>query len=135
MNTRKVTEPEITHAVAQAVQGAEVRLLPLDANYFVASEADTMQAVKDSHTDAMRYVSDIADCDKHSRLLYAMLPYKFGLNSVCMVIDWSGKHSYNAIVVDNAGTLEVRWVEPQSDSEIKLHSQPCYALKSGSILL
>ena len=135
MNRTQVTESELLHPIAVATQGLVGQLYPLDTHYWVASEADTLQAIRECHVDAMKYVSDIADCDKHSRLLYALLPDKFQLNSIGLVVDFSGKHSYNLIVVQGEKELEVRWIEPQTSREIKLHSKACYSLTSGLVLI
>ena len=102
----------------------------------VVPEDQMMQAVQSAcHVDAMKYAEDVADCDKHSRLLYALLPQKFKLNSVGFVCDFGGEHSYNVVVIDDGkGGVACRWVEPQSATEIKLHSKPYYALTRGIVV-
>ena len=137
---RVVDRDAVEKCVSAVPPGSGVVVYALDSKYWVVGEDAAMDAVRSCHTDALKYVADRFDCDKFARTLYADLPLKFQLNSVGFVLDWSGRHSYNLLVVDekpdaDAPVLGVRWVEPQSDAEIKLHSKPYYDLGSGIVIL
>ena len=122
--------------VKRASGSGGVSFALLDSEYRVVVEDVMLEVVKACHVSAVPYVADYLDCDKHSRLLWALMPNDFRLNCVGLVLDYSGRHSYNVVVVDDgAGGLSVRWVEPQSGEEVKLHSEPYYDLDRGLILM
>lgn len=124
----------------EASVGAALQFIPLDA-YCMALPHDTwlqVFAAIPTKDDLDQYVSEAADCDKHSFLFYGLCSAMFYLNGVGVILDFSGAHSYNAVLVQpRAGAQpEIRIVEPQAGAfvpEERLHSKP-YSLEQGSVL-
>ena len=116
--------------------GHDVSFMLVDGVYRVLPEHEIMAVVKSCHVDAIPYQAEFMDCDKHSRLLWGLVPTKADVNSVGIVFDFSGKHSYNvAVVYDASNELAIRYIEPQTSKEIKLASQPCYKLERGLVII
>ena len=134
IKTRKVESRDVEAAVLKAA-GTGVQLIPLDTTYWVASEADTLALAQDTHTSAKQYVAERFDCDDFAFLFKGLMSGKEGLNSVGLVIDFSGKHAYCVAVVDTPKGVVARFIEPQRDAYVRLHTAPCYKLASGIILL
>ena len=81
------------------------------------------------------YVKDSFDCDNFALCLAGNVPQRWGVNGVAIVIDFSGQHAYNALlVVDENGVLEVAVVEPQND-EFVIRKQGMYKGNCGFALL
>ena len=135
LHTRKVKADDVRHALEVAIGSDGVRVYCLDGEYKVVPEAEMMAVVRATRTSVEQYVAEYHDCDQFARELWARIPNQSGLNSAALVIDFSGQHAYNAIVVDADGSLAVKFVEPQADAEFKLHSQPCYILSNGLVLI
>ena len=136
LHTRKVKADEVRHALEVAIGSDGVQVICLDSEYKVVPEAEMMDVVRATRTSVEQYVPEYHDCDSFARELWARIPNQSGLNSVAMVIDFSGKHAYNAIVVAKGESdVAVKFVEPQADAEFKLHSQPCYILSNGLVLI
>lgn len=135
LHTRKVKADAIRHALEVAIGSDGVRVVVLDGEYKVVPEAEMMDVVRATRTSVEKYVAEFHDCDQFARELWSRAPNQSGLNSVALVLDFSGQHAYNAIVVDADGKLVVKFVEPQKDAEFTLHSQPCYILSNGLVLI
>jgi len=76
-----------------------------------------------SRVDSPRYVSERRDCDDFAMALRGELPLKCQANGIGVVLDWSGGHAYNAILIRrDDDTIEVGAIEPQSDRLIKTGS-------------
>lgn len=129
---KKFKRSDVAQAFRDAKLGTGVQVVFLDDEYKAVDEETLLTNVRATHTDALKYETNYADCDKHSRLLWALLPFKYGLNSVGLVLDWSARHSYNVAFTDS---LKLVWLEPQTDEEVAIHSQPMYALDQGMIIV
>jgi hypothetical protein len=69
-----------------------------------------------SQVDKKQYRSEHYDCDNFAMALCGQVPTLFDVNGVGFVVDFSGGHAYNAILVsESRGHLEVVGVEPQND--------------------
>lgn len=69
-----------------------------------------------SQVDKKQYRSEHYDCENFAMALCGQVPMWFDVNGVGFVVDYSGKHAYNAILVSESGEhLEVIGVEPQND--------------------
>lgn len=146
LRPRAVSQAAVKGALAAELHRLEVddgvAVELLDSEYRVINLKRMMDVVQTCHVESIRYQSNFVDCDKHSRMLWALIPVIYKLNNIGMVLDFAGGHSYNVVVVDadddkpeSDGTgLKVVWLEPQTGNAIEIHSQPYYNLKRGQIL-
>ena len=110
----------------------DVTPIPCDDDYNVVDEATFDKIMKATRTYRFHYEENF-DCDKFSRLFQAEC-FTLELNSVGMVIDWSGRHSYNLAPVHiPEGGLKFLAIEPQADKTVKVH-QGIYPLKKGIVI-
>lgn len=110
----------------------------LDGEYRVLPESEMLQCVKATHTDAIKYQPEIADCDKIARAMWARIPLMFGINSVGLFADFAGRHCFCLVLVkpdDNSAPIVARLVEPQTDAEVAFNSSPPYQIVQGKYLL
>ena len=106
-----------------------------DSKYRVLPEDELMELVRSCHVDSVPYLAEYMDCDKHSRLLWAMVSAR-EINTVGIVFDFSGKHSYNvAFVFDADNNMALRYIEPQTSEQITLRSFPRYSLERGLVVV
>ena len=103
----------------------------IDSKYHLCSEKDMTAIIKFDWTDRKKYVSEFYDCDNFAFNFKAMVARRFGINSVGLVIDWSGGHAYNIIAFRN-GSMKI--FEPQSDSWPVLGSK-MYKFEKGEIII
>ena len=85
-----------------------------------------------------QYVSEVNDCDGHAALFVGLCAAMWYMG-VGQVLDLSGQHSYNAVLVHpGKGTLpEVRIVEPQQSGFVpaeRLGQHP-YTLERGLVIM
>lgn len=109
--------------------------LPLDGKYYIGSLADTKKIVNWDTVNTKKYRKTRFDCENFAFWIKARFDFAFGLNYMALVIDYSGKHSYNLFTASNG---KVYLLEPQNDKIWSLedhdYEQP-YNLSSGFILL
>ena len=91
---------------------ATMEIKALDSKFWTCNEADWKKIIDFDWTDEKRFVADQYDCDNFAFNFKARVARKFGVNSVGLVVDYSGKHAYNLIVFSD-GTWKI--FEPQSD--------------------
>ena len=103
----------------------------IDLKYFVCSEKDMREIIKFDWTDRKKYVTDFYDCDNYAFNFKAMVARRFGINSVGIVIDWSGGHAYNIIAFSD-GSMKL--FEPQSDRWPTLGTKN-YKFEKGEIII
>ena len=111
----------------------------LDKGFFVWDEEHFMQAIEYDKTDEEEYVSERFDCDDFAMLFKASMS-KLGSNSVGWVLDFSGGHAYNAVVLWDSENSKpdtpilkcVAW-EPQSDKFVDVGSG-MYKAENGTII-
>ena len=68
-----------------------------------------------SQVDKKQYRSDHWDCDNFALALCGQIPMWFDVNGVGLVVDYSGKHAYNSLLVYDNNKLSIVGVEPQND--------------------
>ena len=91
---------------------SKMEILALDSKFWTCNEADWKKIIDYDWTDEKKYVTEQYDCDNFAFNFKARVARKFGVNSVGLVVDYSGKHAYNLIVFSD-GTWKI--FEPQSD--------------------
>ena len=69
-----------------------------------------------SKIDELKYVSERSDCDDFAKYLWGQSSMEFGMNSMCLIADYSGGHAYNGILtLEKDGTYGFHLIEPQTD--------------------
>ena len=90
-----------------------------------------------NRVDSRQYKAEFFDCDDFAAILYARTRELYEVNGCGLVIDASGRHAYNVLlVVDSAGRLGRAWLEPQSDLIMTVSPRAgVYKLEEGVIIL
>lgn len=104
--------------------------IQLDGKYWTCSKESLVKVIKEEWEYQKGYLLDRFDCDDSAVVFKALLAFKYGLNNVGVVIDYSSSHAYNLIVFSD----KVEIFEPQSDSWPQIGSES-YKFESGYILL
>jgi len=112
--------------------GEEVQRLHLDSKYWVCSKQEFEDWIEWDWTNKKRYISEEYDCDNFAFSFKARCDRKIGINSVALVIDYSGGHAYNLVVFSDVAP---ELFEPQNDSWRKKGESKLYTLTSGYIIL
>ena len=112
--------------------GGEVHRLHLDSKYWVCSKQEFEDWIEWDWTNKKRYIAEEYDCDNFAFSFKARCDRKIGINSVALVIDYSGGHAYNLVVFSDAAP---ELFEPQNDSWRKKGESKLYTLTSGYIIL
>ena len=103
----------------------------LDNYYYCLTREEWTHVIKEIGPDANKYTPEKYDCDSFSRYFWAEVNHKYEVNGLMVVVDYSGRHSYNALLVhDGHGHLSVDLFEPQNGSFPKLGQKP-YICHSG----
>jgi hypothetical protein len=121
--------------------GTGVSRVRLDATLW-APAPDDVAAVCDTRVGWLPYESAEWDCEDFALATKVVAAMQHGINSVGVVVDHSGGHSYN-LVVDSEGGVHL--YEPQATSDLLLDENPFapgelpvgdnYVLESGHILI
>jgi len=109
----------------------KMEIKALDTKFWTCNEADWKKIIAYDWTDEKKYVTEQYDCDNFAFNFKARVARKFGVNSVGLVIDYSGGHAYNLIVFSD-GTWKI--FEPQSDRWPTLGTGQ-YKFEDGFILI
>ena len=120
--------------------GHDLQFIPTDATMLALPEAlwEEVFARTPTADRVNQYVSEVNDCDKHAQLFSGLCAAMWYLNGIGQVIDWSGSHSYNAVLQqpEGGGSLVVKIVEPQASGFVaddRIGKQP-YTLQQGLVL-
>lgn len=74
------------------------------------------KAILHLHLSLHEYQQDFYDCDSFSLSFAGQIVADFAINGICRVLDVSGSHSYNAVLIcDDGKTCRWRRIEPQAD--------------------
>ena len=103
----------------------------IDSKFWTCNEDDWKKIIDYDWTDEKKYVSEQYDCDNFAFNFKARVARKFGINSVGLVVDYSGGHAYNVIVFSD-GTWKL--FEPQTDRFPRLGTGQ-YKFENGFILI
>jgi len=83
--------------------GNGVNRWPLDSTYYLPTAQQMTAIIAFDWTDHLKYVANRFDCEDFAFLFKARVSERWQLNNVGLVIDWSGQHGYNVILL-NDGT-------------------------------
>ena len=126
------TNKDVAAAVARS-NAAALQVVVLDSKYW-AVDIDTWKLILEyTGVDQGQYRADRYDCDDFAFAFKAAVSRKLAVNGVGIVVDWSGKHAYNAILVADANGLVIKFIEPQSDGLV-IQDEEMYKMDSGFIV-
>ena len=116
--------------------GGEVQRLHLDSKYWVCSKQEFEDWIEWDWTNGKKYIAEQYDCDNFAFSFKARCDRKIGINTVALVIDYSGGHAYNLVCFTDA---PAELYEPQSDRWVTKgdgkSKTEVYQLTSGYIIL
>ena len=93
-----------------------LQLCPLDTEYAAVPREVWNDVLQHCGIGRYSYQSEQRDCDDFAMALRGRVPLELGLNGVGIVMDWSGRHAYNALVYrDGKGLCRIGFIEPQAD--------------------
>ena len=136
-------------AVSDALRAsplARLSLSFLDRTYTALPMEVWAEILEWSDVDRVGYVSESRDCDNFAVALAGQVGLRFGVNGCGIVVDYSGKHAYNMLLVstpdadgDGSPDLAIALVEPQTDRlpqvGDRLGRNEAYRASRGWILL
>ena len=129
--------------LVQVCQASSIRRMSptiLDTKFKTTDLATWKLILERSRIDEYRYRSNIKDCDNFAAALFGTIPLEYGVNGIGFVLDYSGRHAYNALLYfdDDPKDLEIALVEPQSDEFVatgdRLSSHEAYKAQRGEVI-
>ena len=111
----------------------------LDPSYFALPQSVWDDYIAWDRTEQARYELSRYDCKDFAICFIATLSKKLRINAAGLVLDYSGMHAYNCLLVlDENGELKARPFEPQGDRYVKvgdaLSSTESYKAEEGMVL-
>ena len=110
--------------------------LNLDSKYWACSKKEFEDWIEWDWTNGKRYISEQYDCDNFAFSFKARCDRKIGINTVALVIDYSGGHAYNLVCFTDA---PAELYEPQSDRWVKPNASKSktevYKMTDGYIII
>ena len=103
---------------------SHLQLISTNKNYR-ALPRKMWESILALHLTLHPYETDFFDCDVFSAVFAGFIPWNFDVNGVVRILDISGKHSYNAVLVVSDDKKTCSWirVEPQKDIFIEHPNQ------------
>ena len=89
-----------------------MKRLHLDSKYWACSKKEFEGWIKWDWTNKKKFIAEEYDCDNFAFSFKARCDRKLGINTVALVIDYSGGHAYNLVCFTDA---PAELYEPQSD--------------------
>ena len=116
--------------------GPGMQRLHLDSKYWACSKKEFEDWIEWDWTNGKRYISEVYDCDNFAFSFKARCDRKIGINTVGLVIDYSGGHAYNLVCFTDAPAA---LYEPQGDRWVKMgdgqSKSEIYKMVDGYIIL
>lgn len=129
---RRVSAQELLRAWG-AGRAARLSVWAVDSHYFALPAKTWDRVIQYTGVDAGRYEPERYDCDDFAVAFKAAVSRKLKVNGVGYVIDVSGGHAYNALLVADGDGVAVSFLEPQND-RLVMQPAPQYAMQSGAVL-
>ena len=137
----KPTTPKTRTTITTAQLGAIVASSPFhdfqhiytDSKYVALTAEEWNDVLAETNTRQTKYVGEVHDCDDYAKLCAGAVSAVANVNGIAIVLDFAGRHAYNAVLVDDDGTVSIQVVEPQRDSfvpHLRLGAKP-YAEQKG----
>jgi len=86
----------------------------LDGKYYTTTLDLFKKVVEWDWTDSRKYISESFDCDKFSIYFKSRMAIDYGINTIGVILDYSGGHAYNLVIVKNPNP-QLYLFEPQTD--------------------
>ena len=112
-----------------------LQIVPLDDVYYCVNEFTALEILKKSRIDKKRYANDRYDCDDYAFALKGEIGRRYSLNSVGLIIDYSGHHAYNCMIVSDFGKPKVIYIEPQTDEVVIRQDGTPYEMEFGFVII
>ena len=124
--------PADVSAAWAASPASRLQLVCLDGQRYYGLPLDTWRLViQYTGVESGRYRPERYDCDDFACALKAAVGRKLAVNGVGLVVDSSGQHAYNALlVVEEDGAAGIAFLEPQNDRLVASHTGQ-YAARQG----
>jgi len=116
---------------ADAPQSATLEFDYLDGTYF-APDPDDIDLIINvaSITRLLPYRPERYDCENFAGFAWTLSALVLGINTVGLVVDYSGSHAYN-VVVDAEGNAH--WFEPQTGKRVQIGEEN-FPLENADIM-
>ena len=115
---------------------SQVKHLPLDNSYTACSKKEFLEWIEWDWVDKKQYVKDKYDCENFAFSFKARTDRRFGINTVGLVIDYSGGHAYNVVLFTDSPPL---LYEPQTDEWVYIgegmSANESYKMERGYIII
>ncbi|MFH1657397.1 MAG: hypothetical protein ABH919_02930 [bacterium] len=94
-----------------------------DGYYFAAPIEIVERILKDDSVDKLKYINDTRDCDDYALMTTAEFSrWYFPHPGIAIASgncfeenSTATRHAWNAVIIENNGTIEIRYIEPQTD--------------------
>ena len=104
--------------VLDAWYGSEAKLLEpwrLDTTYIALPKDVWDDVLQHLGIGDYTYESERRDCDDFAFAMRGRIPLELRVNGVATVLDWSGRHAYNALLYTDGPDFRIGFIEPQGD--------------------
>ena len=115
----------VLHAYAK-----HMLLYLVDEHYYCLTADEWKEVIAAVGVDPVKYAADTYDCDSFSRYWWAEINHRFKVNGMLTVVDFSGEHSYNLLLVNDGGKIVPRLFEPQTLLQ-PAKGSPHYTMRHG----
>lgn len=123
----RVESSYIKAAVNSFVEGyaldTEIEWVFVDRDYFAPHSLVSDIAVV---AGWLPYRPERFDCEDYASLYKVMHAFVLGVNAVGIVIDWTGGHAYNIVILSDG---EVKLIEPQNGKVIEPGAKGTFAFE------
>lgn len=89
-----------------------MKRMHLDSKYWACSKKEFEDWITWDWTNKKKYIAEEYDCDNFAFSFKARCDRRIGINTVALIIDYSGGHAYNLVCFTDA---PAELYEPQSD--------------------
>ena len=133
----KLEKNDVYHALKDAgFLTSGMKRLHLDSTYWSCSKKEFQDWIRWDWKNKKKYISEQYDCDNYAFSFKARCDRKIGVNTVALVIDYSGGHAYNLVIfTDSPAEL----YEPQSDRFVSMGTgiskNEVYKMTDGYIII
>lgn len=134
----KVTSTDVQKAWKES-SGRKMDCMCLDRFFYAQTPEVWDHVLQYSSVNNKKYVSDRFDCDDFAFALKGTMGQKLSIgSSIGVIVDYSGKHAYNALLVTDDNKLSIQFLEPQQDTFVtrgsRMSSTEMYKMTRGYVI-
>lgn len=104
----------------------------LDTTFWTTNNQDFNKLLDLNSVDSFEYITTKYDCEDFTFEFKSQIARRHGVNSIGAVIDYSGSHAYNVVIMQDGNA---RLLEPQSDGYREVDGDKLYDFDNGFILI